>query len=203
MDAHDRLLAALSGLTDATALAPSLLPDWTVGHVLTHLARNADGLARMVEAGERGEVGEMYPGGVASREADIQAGARRSAAELVDDVRTASEGLDALLQRANDDVWAGTGQTVARAISLSEVPDFRRREVEIHRIDLGLGQTFADMPADFVRAEVARLTGMWASRKPMGFTDLPPSALALSEADRLAWLTGRLDVAGLDPAGIF
>ena len=185
------------------AAAPSLLPDWTVGHVLTHLARNADGLARMVEAGARGEVGEMYPGGVTSREADIEAGAGRSAAELVDDVRTASERLDALLRGADDDLWARTGQTIARVISLGEVPDFRRREVAIHHIDLGLGQTFADLPSDFVRAEVSRLAGMWASRKPMGLTDLPPAALALSPADRLAWLTGRLDVAGHEPAGVF
>ena len=207
-DSHRHLLAGLIGLTDPNqsvnvAASPSLLPDWTVGHVLTHLARNADGLARMVEAGERGEVAEMYPGGMTTREADIAAGAGRSASELVEDVRTASARLDAVLERAGDNVWMGSGQTVARVISLREVPDFRRREVEIHRVDLGLGYTFAHLPADFLRAELARMTGMWASRKPMGFTDLPPAALALAPADRLAWLTGRLEVSGLDAAGVF
>lgn len=202
-DSHAHLLAGLIGLTDEVAAAPSLLADWTVGHVLTHLARNADALVRMMEAGERGEVAEMYPGGVPTREAEIAAGAGRCAAELVDDVQAASARLDTLLDRAGDTVWAGSGQTIARLIPLREVPDFRRREVQIHRIDLGLGFTFVNLPADFLRAEVARMTGMWASRKPMGFTDLPPAALALQPADRLAWLTGRLEVPGLDPAGLF
>jgi len=43
----------------------------------------------------------------------------------------------------------------------------------------------------------------WASRKPMGLTSLPAAAMALPEAQRVAWLTGRLTVAGLEPAGIF
>ena len=202
-DSHRHLLAGLVGLTDEVAASPSLLPDWTVGHVLTHLARNADGLARMIAAGELGEVAEMYPGGATMRGADIAAGAGRSASELVEDLRAASAGLDAVLERAGDNVWAGSGQTIARPISLREVPEFRRREVEIHRVDLGLGYTFAHLPPDFLRAEVARMTGMWASRKPMGFTDLPPAALALAPADRLAWLTGRLEVAGVEAAALF
>ena len=199
------MFADVAGLTDEDAAGPSLLPAWTVGHVLTHLARNAEGLSRMVEAGERGEVGDMYPGGAVSREADIASGAGRSAHDLLEDVRAASDRLDSVLQRriGDDALWSRMGRTIAREISLSEVPEFRRREVEIHWVDLGLGHTFADAPNDFVRAEVGRLTGMWASRKPMGMTDLPAAALALIPSDRLAWLTGRLEVAGLEPAGVF
>ena len=37
--AHRRLYAALESLDDETARRASLLPSWTVGHVLTHLAR--------------------------------------------------------------------------------------------------------------------------------------------------------------------
>ena len=33
--AHARLAAALDGLTDEVAARPSLLPGWTVGHLLT------------------------------------------------------------------------------------------------------------------------------------------------------------------------
>jgi len=32
--------------TDADVRAPSLLPGWTRGHVLSHIARNADGITR-------------------------------------------------------------------------------------------------------------------------------------------------------------
>ena len=47
-DATARLLAALEVLRDLDVTRPSLLPDWTVGHVLTHLARNADSFVRIL-----------------------------------------------------------------------------------------------------------------------------------------------------------
>ncbi|WP_433476112.1 maleylpyruvate isomerase family mycothiol-dependent enzyme [Spirillospora sp. CA-142024] len=42
------LLATAARLDDADARAPSLLPGWTRGHVLTHVARNADGGTRLL-----------------------------------------------------------------------------------------------------------------------------------------------------------
>jgi hypothetical protein len=41
--ATGRLLRTASRLSDADVRAPSLLPGGSRGHVLTHLARNADG----------------------------------------------------------------------------------------------------------------------------------------------------------------
>ena len=38
LDAQRALEDALAGLDDAGARRASLLPDWTVGHVLTHIA---------------------------------------------------------------------------------------------------------------------------------------------------------------------
>ena len=52
-DATAALLDGLRGLTDDEARRPSLLPGWTVGHVLTHLARNADGVRGMIEGATR------------------------------------------------------------------------------------------------------------------------------------------------------
>jgi maleylpyruvate isomerase len=46
--ATDQLLAGLDGLSDAQVAGPSLLPGWTRGHVLTHLARNAEGGTRLL-----------------------------------------------------------------------------------------------------------------------------------------------------------
>jgi maleylpyruvate isomerase len=54
---HQGLLAMLDECVSAGALngsEPSRLPDWTVGHVLTHLARNADSMVRVLAAAERG-----------------------------------------------------------------------------------------------------------------------------------------------------
>ena len=85
--AHQRLLADLDSLEDAEVGRPSLLPGWTVGHVLTHLARNADSQRHVLEAAVQGEPAERYPGGREQRSGDIEAGAGRPAAALVEDVR--------------------------------------------------------------------------------------------------------------------
>jgi maleylpyruvate isomerase len=42
-DASALLAATAAALTDGQAREASLLPGWSRGHVLTHLARNADG----------------------------------------------------------------------------------------------------------------------------------------------------------------
>ncbi|MEV7393377.1 maleylpyruvate isomerase N-terminal domain-containing protein, partial [Streptomyces sp. NPDC091215] len=41
--ATGHLLETAARFTDADVRAPSLLPGWSRGHVLTHVARNADG----------------------------------------------------------------------------------------------------------------------------------------------------------------
>ncbi|MEP6892695.1 MAG: maleylpyruvate isomerase N-terminal domain-containing protein, partial [Gaiellaceae bacterium] len=58
--AHRAVIADIAALTEDQARQPSLLPGWTIGHVLTHLARNADGFSRIVEGAERGEAVAMY-----------------------------------------------------------------------------------------------------------------------------------------------
>jgi maleylpyruvate isomerase len=53
--AHTRLRATAERITDEQVRSPSRLPGWTIGHVLTHVARNADGHARRLAAALRGE----------------------------------------------------------------------------------------------------------------------------------------------------
>ena len=73
----------------------------------------------------------------------------------------------------------------------------------LHHADLGLGYTFDDMPAQYVRLELRRMEMLWRSRRPMGLTSLPPEAMAEPPARRLAWLLGRAAIDGLPPAGIY
>ena len=201
--AHARLLVTIAGLTDSQARQPSLLPDWSVGHVLTHIARNADGMLRMTTAAERGEVAAMYAGGVAGRVADIEAGAGRSATELSDDVRASVDRLESAWAAATPTGWAGRGVTMVGDLAITEVPARRWRETEVHHADLGLGYRFEDWPADYVRLELVRMTAQWASRKPMGLTDLPAAVLAVTPNVRLAWLFGRHEIDGVPAAGVF
>src|ERR1041385_1496073 len=77
--AQERLLAAIENLTDDDMRAPSMLPGWTRGHVLTHVARNADSVVRRLEGAARGEVLDQYEGGAKGRADDIAHGAPRSA----------------------------------------------------------------------------------------------------------------------------
>jgi maleylpyruvate isomerase len=157
----------------------------------------------MMAAAERGEVAPMYSGGYESRSADIEAGAGRSADDLVADVRTSIYRLEQTWAGLSPTGWQGHGMMVTGEVAVVQLPWRRWREAEVHRIDLGRGYRFADLPAEYVRLELVALNAQWASRKPMGLTELPAAALALAPADRLAWLTGRAVVDGLEPAGIF
>src|SRR5436190_21454509 len=121
--AHRRLVEQLAALTDADARRPSLLPGWSVGHVLTHLARNAESHVRLLEAAAAGRVGDQYPGGNAQRAADIEAGAGRPAADLVADVRSSASRLEAAWEATTGDVWrSGQARVVGGLWPLAELP---------------------------------------------------------------------------------
>ena len=78
--------------------AASLCEGWTRAHVLSHVARNADGLAALVRAAVDGSGETMYAS-PEQRDADIDAGADRPVAELVADVRNSADALAAQLPR--------------------------------------------------------------------------------------------------------
>ncbi len=200
--AHQGLLDGLAALTDAEARRPSRLPGWTVGHVLTHLARNADGLRAILEGAAAGRQAPMYPGGADQRNADIEAGAGRTASALVDDVRRASWALEQCWATLPEPAWSGSGLALAGARPAGDVPWMRWREVEVHRADLGLGYGWSDWPAGYVRRELGPLTALWAARRPMGMTALPPAAQRADDRHRLAWLLGRAEIDGVEPAGV-
>lgn len=200
--AHRRLQALLHGLTDDTARRPSVLPGWSVGHVLTHIARNADSHRGMLEAANRGEAAAQYPGGLEQRSGDIEAGAGRTAAALVADVATSAAALEAAWAAMTDDGWRGTGDTVRGPVEVADLPFRRWRETTVHHADLGLDDGWAAWPADYVRLELDRMTMLWNSRRPMGLTGLPPAALAVPPAHRLAWLMGRAAIEGLGDPGL-
>jgi len=209
--AHQRLLSALHpvdgpGLTDEMVARPSRLPEWTVGHVLAHLALNAVGLTRMFDAAEHGEVGLQYPGGLVERAADIERFSGRTADEHVSALRSAIYELEGAWNRARVG-WTGSGQIgTGLIVPIADVPLRRWREVEVHMSDLGLRELSLDghdiWSGDYVRHDLRRLTMQYNSRASMGLAGLPAPVMALSPAARLAWLVGRLEVDGVAPAGV-
>jgi maleylpyruvate isomerase len=187
--AHAGLLEDTAGIDDATARGASLLPHWTRGHVLTHLARNADSNTGVFLAAQRGEVVDQYPGGAEQRDGDIAAGAGRPAAALVADLVQSVGALEAAWDSTPDSVWReGRGRSSSRgAISLDEWVFSRWRETEVHHNDLGIGFTWARWSPGYVDEDLRRATAAYVDREG----ELPVAALALVPAERLAWLMGR------------
>jgi maleylpyruvate isomerase len=205
-DAHAALgehLEAMTGGSGADSALPSLLPGWTRGHLLTHVARNADSFVRLLDAARRGEVVTQYEGGVEGRNAAIEAGATRDWERLVDDVRSSSWQLEETF--AGQDRWdLAMVNPLGEQVSHTELPFRRLREVVVHHADLGAeGYTPADWPADYVREDLRRMEMLYAARQPMGLSRLPEAAMRAEPLERLCWLLGRAEIEGLEPAGIF
>ena len=217
--AHARLARTLAGLADADVRRPSLLPGWTVGHVLTHLARNAESHVRMLEGAARGDVVDQYPGGDEQRSGDIEAGSGRPSGVLAADVADAAARLEQAWALVADDVWEhGQGRMRSGLYPLADLPFLRWREVEVHHADLGLGYGSADWPDAYVERELARTLDGLPGRLPAGAalvlraTDSgqtwvvpePSPGAAEVVGDRrwlLAWLIGRASDPSLPALG--
>jgi maleylpyruvate isomerase len=217
-EAHRRLLRALSNLSDADARRPSRLPGWTVGHVVTHLARNADSFVSALTLAARGELGLQYPHGAEGRVGDIEAGAGRDAAALVDDVARSTTALERAWSQTPATVWRdGQGCTVSgRIYPLADVAFGRWREVEVHTADLGLapGPVWTGWSEGYLAGELDRTLPGLADRLAPGTAvrltitdddsvvhvpvpDPDAASARLSRGELVAWLTGRARPEGL------
>lgn len=182
------LAATIADLTDEVARLPSRLPGWSVSHVLTHVARNADSVVRRLEGAAAGRVVDQYAGGAEGRARGIEAGAGRPAAELVADVLATNRAVEAALTAFPDEAW----DRLTRSVSGSEQPArdvvfSRWREVEVHHVDLGVGYTPAQWPGDLVER--------WLPHAKAQFLD------TVDQRTLLAWLVGRAAAPQLEPWG--
>ncbi len=149
-ESTDRLLTTVAALTDDDLRAPSRLPGWTRGHVVSHLARNADSLVNLLNWARTGIPTPQYAS-PEDRVAGIEAGAPRPAKEQLLDLEDSAARFAALAAELTESDW-----TVR--VSGANPPDHpawyvlrrRQREVEIHHGDLGCGYDWPDWPEDFV-----------------------------------------------------
>lgn len=203
---HQLLLERLGNLTDVMVARPSLLPEWTVGHVLAHIAHQGDSISRLFRAAELGEMVDQYEGGFAARVAAIERDASLSADEHVTGVRRSIYALEGAIASAREG-WYGSARMVSGIeVPVTDLPLRRWREVEVHMGDLGLAELQCVGPdswsLDYVRHDLSVMTMQWKSRGSMGLTDLPSQIRTQSPAVRLGWLMGRVTIDGLAPAGL-
>jgi len=214
--ATEDLLSSASTLSDAAMREPSLLPGWSRGHLLTHVARNADGGRRLLSWARTGVEASEYPSMLARAE-QIEAGGGRTAADLVADLRHSAARFALEYARMPAQAWhrivCWTGGQQRPAMRAA---DSRLTEVLVHHVDLRAGYTPAHWPPGFVSDMLSRVADSLAPRDNMSAirchstdTDIwyhiKESAEAQvvhgGQASLLAWLMGRSDGADLRTKG--
>ncbi|MGW7430656.1 maleylpyruvate isomerase family mycothiol-dependent enzyme [Streptomyces sp. NPDC054861] len=173
--ATDRLLTAAAAWDNAAVALPSRLPGWSRGHVLAHLARNADALVNVLQGRP------MYVSAEA-RDADIERDAARPLDAQLADVRATAARFDALGAEPAD--WERTVELRNGVTDRAARIPFRRWvEVALHHVDLGTGYELEDLPEEFVQREIDFLTERFR-----GHRDVPPTGVR-AESGR-EWTTG-------------
>jgi maleylpyruvate isomerase len=206
--ATERLLATAGALDGDAVATPSLLPGWTVGHVLTHVARNADAYTNLLTWARTGVETPAYAS-PAARAEGIEAGAARPLQDQIDDIRTAHERFADAAAAMPAEAWTyhlpPTGQPAAA------VPWARLREVEVHHVDLGREYTPADWSDAFALRLLREIINGAKSDGPsmvlrpfgvehplsIGAPDDTAPTIGGPTKSLAAWLAGRADGADL------
>ncbi|MFF4265370.1 maleylpyruvate isomerase family mycothiol-dependent enzyme [Streptomyces virginiae] len=198
-EATDRLLTAVAKLDNAALAEESHLPGWTRGHILAHLARNADALVNVFEGRP------MYESGTA-RDTDIERDAGRPLEEHLADLRDSTARFMATTEHDQD--WSRTVELRNGVTDLAANVPFRRWiEVDLHHVDLNIGYELSDLSDEFTDREIAFLADRWSGRPDVppvtlqfsdgtfvartGGTEGTPVTLSGAGDDLLGWLAGR------------
>lgn len=180
-EAHARLITQVAQLSDKNVRSPSLLPDWTVGHVLIHLARNADAHARRLSGALLGLDVPKYASGPNQREREIDEGADRKVEEIIADLRASLSHLEDVFSQCAAAGWPNGHFLGGGAYGVSACPAHRLREVEMHHVDLGIGYTSLDWPEEYVAWDLPVLLATAADR----------IGAPHEKRSFMAWLAGR------------
>ena len=215
-DATTALLGHTIAVSDGDWGRPSRLPNWSRGHVATHVARQADALVRLCRWARTGHPESMYVSHQ-QRDEEIESGAGRSGLELQVDLDATAEALTAAFDEvATADAWdapvemRGGLRAVPRLLPLA-----RLTEVVLHHVDLDIGFGIDDVDEttaawllewsafrlrqrdEFPSLELSSTGGQSIRVGSSG----APRAVRGSNARLLGWLTGRCPPSAVDGAG--
>jgi len=211
--ATEILAEAVDELNDERMRRPSRLPGWTRAHVITHLARNADGFVNLLTWARTGVEHPMYPS-TADRDADIQEGAGRLAQIVREDLRAATDRFAAAGDRLSDSQWLATvAGRASMVFPAANIPSMRLFELWVHLVDLDLDFGFGDVPGEQLEGLLGTAVSRLVDRPDgpsvrlavtlpdggervwdlVGGTGAETSDVSGEAAPVLAWLTGRGD----------
>lgn len=210
-DGQQRVERAAASLDPVRLREPSRLEGWSRGHVLSHLARNADALTNLLTWARSGIESPMYSS-PREREDGINAGAHRELAEQLADLAAAASRF----QRAAEAVPEVRRSCLVRSaqgreIAARVVPWLRVREVWLHLVDLDAGYDIDVVPDD-IAWSLTKDVAAWMTSRSVATIDLLVDArrairlgqdaagtsVIRGNAQQVAgWLTGRAGTAGL------
>ena len=163
--ATGRLLDTLRTFTDDDARAPSALPGWTRGHLLTHIARSGDALRSLLQGAQSGVPATGYASQEA-RDSDIEAGSGRAMAAILDDVLQSDQSFWSKAAELSAEDWQQPVKVLDyQPFPASQVLLRRLVEIELHHVDLDAGYRPVDWPAAFTELDLPEpMHGQRASR---------------------------------------
>lgn len=210
--ATQRLLGDTISVSDEDWRAPSRLPEWSRGHVASHIARQADAICRLASWARTGQRQEMYAS-PEQRSIEIEEGSRRSGLDLQIDLDTSAERLGEAWELLGlDNAWdaivemRGGLQVPARLLPLA-----RLLEVAIHHVDLDIGYEISDLDpqtaewllewcsfrlrsrVEFPKLELRSYSGFSITVGSAG----DPIPISGSSPNLLGWLMNRVDASAV------
>ena len=186
--ATQRLLGTARIITDPDLRVPSMLPGWTRGHVLAHVARNADGMRNVLVGVRTGQDRPAYASAEA-REAGIEQDAGRRATEHAADLAASAMALRTVARQLPDAGWQVPVHMLDGTdfFPAAELLTRRLAEVELHHCDLGAGYGPRDWPAFFADMELAEPMRSWRQDR----LSYPEPAPLRSARRPASWQRGR------------
>ncbi|MBA8826022.1 maleylpyruvate isomerase [Saccharopolyspora lacisalsi] len=181
------LLETVHGLDEKEIRRHSLLPGWTRAHVVSHLARNADGCVNLLTWARTGVEHPMYAS-KEDRDADIQEGSVRSRWLLYEDLRAACARFAQSARKLPGAAW--TAEIVGapgKPIAAHEILRARLLEVWVHLVDLECGIGFDAIPLSDVELLLDDTIRQLAGRP-----DVPATTIVtdFSDGRRRTWSIG-------------
>lgn len=181
--ATSRLMEVVERLDDRTVHLPSLVPGWSRAHVLSHLARNADGSVNLLLWARTGVEHPKYPSD-ADRDADIEEGAVRGHRLLLEDLAASTGRFSHAARTLPLSAWsAEVVGSSGNAVPAHEVLRARLLEVWVHLADLDHGFGFDDIPEPDVELLLEDVVQEFGGRH-----DVPPLSVVVDfDNHRRTW----------------